>query len=175
MAWVMLVRPRSSSYFGRGKFLSFHGFWYQIMSLRIVFSQVFSLKLILSDFHSGGFEVPKQYAKARMYVDANSRTYVESMLRVPVATAKELSLVPRATWEAWTKSDQCESVVVEAAGSDDEGSQQSDTEVEAKLKRRRYSKRGTALGRQPSTDETLLFPFDNSGLLMKELLHESGA
>lgn len=122
-----------------------------------------------------GFEVPKQYAKARMYVDANSRTYVESMLRVPVATAKELSLVPRATWEAWTKSDQCESVVVEAAGSDDEESKQSDTEVEAKLKRRRYSKRGTALGRQPSTDETLLFPFDNSGLLMKELLHESGA
>ena len=62
--------------------------------------------------------------------------------------------------------------MVEAAGSDDEDSKQSDTEVEAKLRRWRYSKRCTALGRQP---ETLLFPFDNSGLLRKELLHESGA
>lgn len=109
-------------------------------------------------------------------MDAGSRTYIDSILKVPIATARELALVSRTCWEAFSKNEKSECVVeafdVEAeSGSDDEHGEPADTTV----KKRKYPKRGTALTRQPSSDEVLLFAHDNSALLMKELARECGA
>ncbi|CAK9052938.1 unnamed protein product, partial [Durusdinium trenchii] len=121
-------------------------------------------------------QAPRDFKKTRLFVDAGSRTYIDSILKVPIATARELALVSRTCWEAFSKNEKSECVVeafdVEAeSGSDDEHGEPADTTV----KKRKYPKRGTALTRQPSSDEVLLFAHDNSALLMKELAHECGA
>ena len=110
-------------------------------------------------------------------MDAGSRTYVESVLRVPVATSKELGLVPRHVFEAWTKTSHSHVICAANPGDDEVDSELSGQDEEAEspdraVRRRQYAKRGTALGRQPSGDEVMLFPHDNSGLLLKELVYE---
>ena len=42
---------------------------------------------------------PKGMAKTRLYVDKGSSTYVDYMMKVPVATASELMLVPKVVCE----------------------------------------------------------------------------
>ena len=122
-------------------------------------------------------QAPRDFKKSRMYVDAGSRTYVESLLRVPVALSKELGLVSRQVYEDWTKTTQSHMVCAANPGDDDMDSEASGQEEDAEspdraVRRRQYAKRGTALGRQPSGDEVMLFPHDNSGLLLKELVYE---
>ena len=56
---------------------------------------------------------PPTIAKSRLYVDCGSRTYVDSLLRVPVASARELGLVSRKVYDAWMFTDQAETMCEE--------------------------------------------------------------
>ena len=121
--------------------------------------------------------MPKDFKKSRMYVDIGSATYMDSILKVPVAREKELGFVSRTTHEAWDKVDKAEAVGGDEAldAGDAAPSEAPDEATEATIRKRKYSRRGSALARQPSTDEVVLFPHDLAGALMKELVYETNA
>ena len=129
---------------------------------------------------------PREYKKARLYVDVGSSTYVDSVLKVPVATARELGFVSRSVYETWDKVDKAEEPgcgdigiasgsVPSKEGEEANAGKTADEEAEASIRKRKYSRRGTALARQPSSDQVILYPRDMAGALMKELIYEAGA
>ncbi|CAE7734968.1 unnamed protein product [Symbiodinium sp. CCMP2592] len=132
-------------------------------------------------------QVPKDFKKNRMFVDPGSATYMDSILRVPVAAAREHGLVSTSIYELWDKADGTTpgsssmtdpsmAVATSAAdGGEGENATNPDAQAEEKLRKRKYTKRGRALTRAPSTDEVVLFPHDMAGALMKEMVHESNA
>ena len=131
-------------------------------------------------------QAPKDWKKQRMYIDVGSHTYIDSLLNVPIGLPKEMGLVPRAVFEAWDKQETSEGAgsaeqSTEGAGADPAAPDltelaEGDSKNEANIiKKRKYSRRGSALAKMLSTDEVLLFPHDISGALMKELIYESSA
>ena len=127
--------------------------------------------------------LPTNLPKHRQYLDAGSPLYCEVMLKVPVVAPKDLAFVSKEVRDASLAT--MSGIPVNMAGDpDDQGAASASADATGlevasastggdtqallqHVKKRR-------LYRQATGTEVVWFPHDNSPLVLKELLHESG-
>ena len=113
--------------------------------------------------------LPTNLPKHRVYLDAGSPLYCEVMLKAPVVAPKDLAFVAKEVRDTSLATMSGISVNT-GADTDDQGAASAstggDTLIQHVKKRKLY--------RQATGTEAVWFPHDNSPLVLKELLHESG-